>query len=86
VDVDVHNVHANVLERYFRLYFSEPYKLPWNTDGTNPAVDQYIIKLHQTIYLLMVDDITFILKFIPNILIAITAEILLKDGLHILDD
>jgi hypothetical protein len=40
VDVDVLIVHAKVSERFFRFNLPDAYKLPWNTNQANSAVEQ----------------------------------------------
>jgi hypothetical protein len=83
--VDVLDVHTQVLQWFFRPDLSEPDKLPGNAYGTNLSVEQQMVKLHQAVHLLVVDDVSSVFQLIPYVLISIATELLLQDSFHILD-
>ena len=84
MDMDILDVHTQVFKRFFRLDLSKSDKLTGNNNGTNPAVKKEVVDFHQPVDLLMVDNVSFILPFVPDILVAITAALLLKNTFYIL--
>jgi hypothetical protein len=80
--VDVLDMHTQMFKRFISLDLSETNKLPGNTNRANPAIKQKVVDFYQAVDFLVVDDIAFLFKFVPNILIPITAELLLKNAFN----
>jgi hypothetical protein len=84
--VDILDIHTHMLKGFFGFDLPEANKLPGDSDGTNPSIEQKMVSFHQPVYFFMVDDIPFILEFIPDIFIPIATKLLLKNGFQILQN
>jgi len=58
MDMDVFDIHAEVLQRLFRPDLPEANKLSGNVNRANFDVKQQVVDLHQPVDFLMVDDIS----------------------------
>ena len=73
-----------LLKRFLSPFHPEANKLSGNTKGANTSIEQKMFDLHQPIKLFMVDNIPFILEFIPDVYMPIVIKLLLENGFNIL--
>jgi hypothetical protein len=84
--MDILDVHTQVFKRFLCLDLSKADKLSRNNNGSYFAVKQQVVDLHHKLDLRVINDITFFLKLIPNILITIATKLLLENTFYILQD
>jgi hypothetical protein len=86
MDIDVLDVHTQVFKRPFCFDLSRTYKLSRNPCGSNHAVEQQVMKLHQPVDLFMFNDVPLFLELIPDVFVSIAAKLLLENGFNIFQD
>jgi hypothetical protein len=74
VDVNVLDIHTQILQRTVRFEAPEAYKMPLKGSRSDAGTTQQAVFLHQPVHLFMIDDPAFVVQCTGHVAIAVTTE------------